>query len=62
MSVDQVKARGVCPVCGRSMQLRRNGSLRVHGRELDVGQRFMNCSGTGAFPVAAASDLDQLEG
>jgi ssDNA-binding Zn-finger/Zn-ribbon topoisomerase 1 len=53
------KPRGTCPVCGRSMQLRRNGSLRVHGRESDVGNRFMNCSGTGSFPVAASSETDK---
>jgi hypothetical protein len=42
--------RGTCPVCGRSIQLKKDGALRVHGREADVG-RFMNCRGTGQKPA-----------
>jgi hypothetical protein len=43
--------RGTCPVCGRSIQLKKDGALRVHGREADVGQPFTNCHGTGQKPA-----------
>jgi hypothetical protein len=42
--------RGTCPVCDRSISLTKAGGLRVHGRERDVGQRFMNCRGSGQKP------------
>jgi hypothetical protein len=42
--------RGACPVCDRAISLTKAGVLRTHGREKDVGQRFMNCRGSGQMP------------
>jgi RNase P subunit RPR2 len=50
MRAPQEKPRGVCPDCDRSISLTVAGRIRTHGREKDVGQRFMNCRGSGQKP------------
>lgn len=40
---------GYCPVCHRTIRLKKDGTLRPHGREKDTGNRC--CAGTGKNPA-----------
>ena len=43
---NEPKRREACPVCGRSIQVKKDGTVRVHG-----GGWLKNCEGSGRFPV-----------
>lgn len=51
MAIDPY-GRGICPVpqCGRSISLKKDGTLRSHGREQDFGERYAHCPGSGKKP------------
>lgn len=48
------KPRGDCPVCGRSIQLKKDGTVRQHRNELTgywAYGRAYHCSGSGQQPL-----------
>jgi len=52
------KPRGRCPVCGRWMQLKKDGTLRHHGGETSNQWPFgraYECGGTGQEPAQKAN-------
>lgn len=55
---NEEKARGDCPVCGRSIQLKTDGTVRFHGgtkRPSWPYQRDYRCAGSDQLPKSDAS-------
>lgn len=44
---------GICPVCGRDIRLRKDGTIRQHGTK--TGWPPSNCRGWGSHPMKEPS-------
>lgn len=52
----KTKPRGICPVCGIEVALRKNGTAHAHG-----GGFFSACSGSGQRVEVIARDVAEVQ-
>ena len=62
--MSEIARYGLCPVCDRDMQLKKDGTLRHHGGPVGSGMwpdyRAYRCDGVGQKPVHVAGEVRSM--